>query len=103
MRYSMIFAMILATVTTQSFAQSDSMQVDGKKRDFIVYAPSSGLQENPPLVLALHPLGASNTQFRSLSKWDAIADKEKIVVVYPQGTSPVNIGWYEYDWMGHHQ
>jgi poly(hydroxyalkanoate) depolymerase family esterase len=92
MRNIIFFTMIWAIANTQSFAQSESLQVDGKKRDFIVYAPSSGLPANPPLVLALHPLGATNTQFRSMSKWDAIADKEKIIVVYPQGTAPVAMG-----------
>ena len=99
MRRIILFLMAWACVATPAFAQSDSLQVDGVKRDFIVYTPASGLPERPSLVLALHPLGATNTQFRAMSRWDAIADREKIVVVYPQGTAPVAmagrtmIGW----------
>ncbi len=91
MRSIIIFTMVLATVTAQPFAQAGKIPVGGKDRDYIVYAPS-GLPEHPPLVLALHALAQTNTQFRSSSKWDAIADKDKIVVVYPVGITPVSMG-----------
>jgi poly(3-hydroxybutyrate) depolymerase len=98
MRTIIIFTMVLAIAATQPFAQAGSMQVDGKKRDYTVYAPSSGLPTNPPLLLGLHALAQTAAQFRSASKWDAMADKEKFIVVYPVGTFPVKdmgnmIGW----------
>jgi poly(hydroxyalkanoate) depolymerase family esterase len=94
-----IFTMVMALASTTPFAQAGSMQVDGTKRDYTVYAPSSGLPTNPLLILALHALGQTAAQFRSSSGWDKIADKEKFVVVYPVGITTVDmqgqklIGW----------
>jgi poly(hydroxyalkanoate) depolymerase family esterase len=91
--------MIVAIANTMLFAQTGSMQIDGIKRDYLVYVPSAGIGENPPLILALHALGQTNTQFRTSTGWDKIADREKFVVVYPVGITKVNmqgqelIGW----------
>ncbi len=74
-----------------AFAQSGSIVVDGKERDFVVHAPS-GLPEHPPLVLALHPLSGSGPTFQSMSGWDEIADREKFVVVYPTGITQISMG-----------
>lgn len=87
-----MFFITVALLQVSTFGQEGSLQIDGEKRDYIVYAPSSGLPENPVLVLALHPLGASNTQFRSMSGWNDKADEEKFVVVYPQGVTTINMG-----------
>lgn len=98
MRKVVIFTMLLAIAGTTLFAQAGKIPVGGKDRNYIAYAPS-GLQANAPLILALHALGQSNTQFRSSSGWDKIADREKFVVVYPVGITKVNmqgmelIGW----------
>jgi poly(3-hydroxybutyrate) depolymerase len=77
MRRILMIAVAWAIGSSPLFAQSESIQVDGKSRDFIVYAPASGLPEHPALVLALHPLAVTNAMFRNMSKWDAIADREK--------------------------
>lgn len=97
MRNFIILTMVLVFVQSVVFAQ-ESMQVDGKKRDYVVYAPS-GLGSNPPLILALHPLGGTSSQFKQMSGWNTFADKDKFVVVYPQGITTITmngqdmIGW----------
>lgn len=98
MRKVQIFCMILAVAVGTLMAQTGKIPVSGTDRDYLVYTPT-GLADNAPLILALHALGQSNTQFRSSSGWDKIADREKFTVVYPVGITTVNmqgmnlIGW----------
>jgi len=95
----LITCFIRTTFCQGSGGQNGTLQVDGTTRDYIVYAPASGLPQHPLLILALHPLGGTNTQFRSMSGWNTFADREKFVVVYPQGITPITmngqklIGW----------
>jgi len=97
MHFLFLFISIAFILYSTPFAQSETITVDGKNREFILHVPAD-LPENPPLVLALHPLGATNSQFRSMSGWDAKADEEKFIVVYPQGIYKLEemggmIGW----------
>jgi poly(hydroxyalkanoate) depolymerase family esterase len=84
-------------ITASKGGASGTIVSRGVTRKFVVHVPS-GLPANPPLVFALHALSQPNTAFESASGWDAIADREKFVVVYPQGVYPVKnmgnmIGW----------
>lgn len=58
---------------------------DGRERTFRLHVPA-GLPDGPvPLLIALHGGLGSSTQFEENSGFDAIADREGFLVVYPDG------------------
>jgi len=81
MLYSLLLLVILAA---DSFAQSQNMtlQVAGVSRKYILYAPT-GLGSNPPLVYVIHGFNMSGQQEVGLTRMNAVADREKFLVVYP--------------------
>jgi poly(3-hydroxybutyrate) depolymerase len=79
---SLVITLILASVVV---AQSDSFQIGGLIRSYIVYAPS-GIS-NPALVFNMHGMGSNAAQERAYTQFDRIADREKFIVVYPNGVS----------------
>ncbi|MBN1756702.1 MAG: hypothetical protein JW863_00195 [Chitinispirillaceae bacterium] len=64
-------------------AQTDSILSGGIYRSFIVYAPA-GLS-NPPLVVNIHGLSMDANMEQTMTGFNKIADREKIIVVYPNG------------------
>jgi polyhydroxybutyrate depolymerase len=65
--------------------QQRTIDVDGTKRDYRLYVPA-GLPEGPvPLVLDIHGLGSNKDQEAAFSGWQAMADREHLVVAAPQG------------------
>lgn len=79
-----LFMMVLMVFVQAAFTQNGSIQVDGETRTFIAYAPS-GIPDNPALVISMHGLTGSASQQRLMTRFDDIADREKFVVVYPDG------------------
>lgn len=79
-----LFFSLIVFFRSGTFAQTETIRVDGKNREYILHVPTN-LPENPPLVLALHPLGVNNERYRSISEWDVKADEEHFIVVFPQG------------------
>ncbi|MBN2038345.1 MAG: hypothetical protein JW768_16510 [Chitinispirillaceae bacterium] len=94
----MHYAMLLTIVTMLSagiaLGQSSSIQVDGQTRTFLYHIPS-GLPDHPALILSMHGLGGSGSQQQSMSGFNTIADREKFIVVYPNGIYQFNgsNGW----------
>ncbi len=63
-----------------------SISVDGTKRTYLLHVPASYDANTPvPLVIALHPFAVAGNYMRSLTGFDAIADAEGFIVVYPDG------------------
>ena len=58
--------------------------IDGNRRTFRVYRPAE-LPGQAPLVVVLHGGFGSGEQAESAYHWDALADREGFVVVYPEG------------------
>ena len=85
MRCVMVLSVMIMALDGIVLAQTDSFPVEDTMRTFIVHAPS-GLS-NPPLVISMHGLSGTGSQQRSMSGFDKIADREKFVVVYPDGLS----------------
>jgi poly(3-hydroxybutyrate) depolymerase len=81
----------LAVMASTGTGTTGKIPVGGKDRDYVVHVPT-GLPASPALVLALHPLSGNGSMFQSMSGWDAVADKEKFVVVYPTGITMVSMG-----------
>lgn len=83
-RLLILTVLFLAALSIDLFAQSQNMtmQVGGVSRKFILYAPT-GLGEKPPLVYVIHGFNMSGQQEVQLTRMNAVADKEKFLVVYP--------------------
>ncbi len=64
---------------------SEDWQIDmnGTMRDIVVTAPS-GI-DNPPLVIAMHGMNGWHKGYQETTKFDELAEREKFVVVYPNG------------------
>ena len=83
-----------ATPTTEVPVQAGnatgSVTVDGTDRTYRLHVPP-GLASGSavPLLVALHGGGGSGAQFASASGFDAVADREGFVVVYPNGTGTI--------------
>jgi poly(3-hydroxybutyrate) depolymerase len=83
-RFSLSFIFILISAVI-AFSQTDSFQIGGLMRSYIVYAPS-GIS-NPALVINMHGMNSNAAQQRAYTQFDKIADREKFIVVYPNGVS----------------
>lgn len=82
--HSKILIVTGLTVFAANLAAEDwSMQVGGAARTLTVTAPAGTAK--PPLVFALHGMGGNGKQHQSMSRFDAIANREKFVVAYPDG------------------
>jgi len=80
--YSML---VLAALLAAAYSQTDSFMNQGAIRSYILYVPSG--VANPPLLINMHGLGSNATQQRLLTGFDAIANREKFIMVYPDGVS----------------
>jgi poly(3-hydroxybutyrate) depolymerase len=93
MRHITLLSIIIMASAGTLPAQTDSFPVGGTMRSFIVHAPT-GLT-NPPLVISMHGLGGTGSQQQSMTGFNKIADREKFIVVYPNGITKLNgsNGW----------
>jgi poly(hydroxyalkanoate) depolymerase family esterase len=74
--------MLLASAGAFAQSQNLTMQIGGVARKYILYAPT-GLPANPPLVYVIHGFNMTGQQEVGLTKMNAVADKGKFLVVYP--------------------
>lgn len=65
-------------------ATERTIEVDGRQRKYLVFAPS-GAAGKLPVVLAFHGGTGSARQFERFSKLNLLADREGFLVVYPDG------------------
>ena len=102
-RLAAITALALTAFGSHASAQTDvpsTIQFGGQTRAYIVHLPPGFSAQKPsPLVVALHPAFSSAAQFQSNAGWDAVADANRVVVVYPNGGNPVGTGG-NFTWNG---
>lgn len=81
---------------TPSLASGDSTKmitVGGLNREYILHVPSAYKGTSAtPLVIDFHPIGGSDTSWRSGSPYPALVDKEGVITVYPKGEPSPNQG-----------
>jgi len=65
--------------------QKFEMEYDGVIRSYYVYIPS-GVKEGSPMLFMLHGYGSSIELFLATTDLKDLADKDKVVLVYPEGT-----------------
>ncbi|MCC6142170.1 MAG: prolyl oligopeptidase family serine peptidase [Candidatus Hydrogenedentes bacterium] len=70
---------------TCEFVSKDHLFFNGQVRSFEIHAPSDLPAAPVPLVIALHQFTGTGRQMRLMTGFNAIADREKFVVVYPDG------------------
>jgi poly(3-hydroxybutyrate) depolymerase len=87
-RRGIIMLAALAAFAAGAYAQSQTIRFGGVARNFILHAPA-GITK-PPLVFVLHGSGMSGQQEVDLTKMNAVSDKEKFLVVYPDA---INNSW----------
>ena len=90
MRYSFLLVLLLSA---RAFALTPgnhdlNVKVGGIERHYRVHVPP-GLKEKPAVVLNFHGGGAHAAQHQTYSRMDPIADRERFLVVYPDGSGPV--------------
>ncbi len=82
-------AVLLAALPCLSQAQ-ENIRVGTSTRNMITYVPRSLPEYNAPLLISLHGMNQDAAYQRDQTKWNAVADTAKFVVVYPNG---INKGW----------
>ena len=87
MRLVIAFAGLLAAVACAAHAaDTRSLEFGGRERSYIVHRPAKLDRARPvPLVVMLHGGFGSGAQAEGSYGWDAEADREGFVVVYPDG------------------
>lgn len=81
---------LVALVEAESFHRANrdngALVSSGEKREYLLYVPRSYDRRKPtPLVISLHGAGLWGAAQKDISRWNTIADREGIIVVYPSG------------------
>jgi polyhydroxybutyrate depolymerase len=73
-------------VSNPGVQKTESITVDGRNREYIIYLPTGyNTVTSLPLVFCLHGGGGTDSSFIKLANFNTLAEKEKFIVVYPQG------------------
>lgn len=82
-----LIACTLSPSESQSAAQTvtASLESGGLTRTYRLHVPAGASNETLPLVIALNGRGGTGQQLSGLTKFDALADREGFIVVYPDG------------------
>ena len=88
-----IFTIIISILTISMVTNAQTRKTitsEGQKREYLQYAPS-GLGSKRPLIISCHGMNQSaQYQWDMLKDAKTLADKEKFVIVLPEG---INSGW----------
>jgi len=84
------------TCPTAVLAAGDTTKkitVGSLMREYILHVPSQYKGTSAtPLVIDFHPIGGSDTSWRTGSPYPALVDKEGVITVYPNGQPSPNLG-----------
>jgi polyhydroxybutyrate depolymerase len=84
------------TCPAAALASGDSTKkitVGALSREYILHVPTQYKGTSAtPLVIDFHPIGGSDTSWRSGSPYPALVDKEGVITVYPNGEPSPNLG-----------
>ena len=70
------------------------LEHDNLTRCWQVHVPDNlDPEETVPLIIDMHGYASDSTAHRKLSSFDAIADEEGAIVVYPDGVAGYNMEW----------
>ena len=66
-----------------------TMRHGGRQRTYIVHVPPGAGDAPLPVLLAFHGGGGNAAGFQRYAELDRVADRERFLVVYPNGTGPL--------------
>ncbi|MBK8137825.1 MAG: hypothetical protein IPK52_18765 [Chloroflexi bacterium] len=87
---SLVFAYAQTTEPATGW-QARTLEYDGLTRTYSVYVPATA-DDPAPLVIALHPAGASGRDMALISRFNELADPSGWLVAYPDGPG----GYWDY-------
>lgn len=79
-----LISLLLCIISGAKAQTLETVNFNGKNRTMLVHAPAD-IPANRPLVISLHGANQDAGYQRDQTKWNDLADKEKFVVVYPNG------------------
>ncbi|MCX7998960.1 MAG: alpha/beta hydrolase-fold protein [Leptospiraceae bacterium] len=84
----------------QRVLEGQSIEVDARKRNYIVFTPSHySSKKKYPLVFILHGAKGSPIGMQNMTQFNKIAEREGIILVYPFGTThDKKIGYFWNAW-----
>jgi polyhydroxybutyrate depolymerase len=94
---------VVVPITAVSFylanRDNGSFVSSGVKREYLLYVPRSYNRSRPtPLIISLHGAGLWGAAQRDMSRWNDVADREGLIVVYPSGVGGKGVRvWHEED------
>lgn len=82
-----IVLIILVLIATGCITRSDRvLTVDGDRRTYHLHVPEAYDETTPlPLLLVLHPFGSTGKSMARITGFNAVADREAFIAVYPDG------------------
>lgn len=66
---------------------SDKLQSGGRNRTFRFHLPTNQPKDNLPVLIAYHGDGGNGASFQSYAGFDALADAQQFIVVYPDAVT----------------
>jgi polyhydroxybutyrate depolymerase len=93
--FTIIFFAIIQFSVFAQMTINGSIMHDGLKRTYVLRLPANANPNNPvPLVFNFHGFGSNAEQQQLYSNMNAVADREKFAVCYPEGINAAwNVGW----------
>lgn len=85
MRLIIPYLLLIAMFSWHASAQNATIKVGSSTRSMIMYVPAG--TANPALILQLHGMNQDATFQKNSAKWEPIADREKFIVVFPEGNN----------------
>lgn len=76
----------------------ETIEVNGTTRQYQIFIPSGYNPDHPsPLLLGLHGAGGDAGQFRRSSGFDAVAEAQNFIVVYPDGMGTLKYAFHTWN------
>ena len=75
---------------TWAFDNNGTITSGGRTRTFVFHAPGNSVAENLPLLFVFHGDGGTGAGIKNYAGFDAVADSQNFIVVYPNADSE---GW----------
>lgn len=74
-----------------------TMISSGREREYLLYVPRTYDRSKPaPLVISLHGAGLWGKAQQDMSRWNAVADREGVIVVYPSAAHDLGPSVWEH-------
>jgi polyhydroxybutyrate depolymerase len=90
-RLALVALVLLLPAALQAAPPPLTLPVDGTEREYLLHAPSTlPADRSSPLVFVFHGGRGTAAGMMALSRFNAVADREGLLVVYPQG---IDGGW----------